>query len=180
MNTYIALLRGINVGGKSTLPMKELVGILKGLEGSAVRTYIQSGNVVFEHAQTKPETLAQNVKQAIAQARGFAPAVMILEPTQLKDALKNCPFDLSDAQGKTIHFFFFSEQPKNPKLDSLEAVKASSEAFELGKGVFYLKAPDGIGRSKLAAKIEKALGVDTTARNLNTVRKLIEISEVDT
>jgi uncharacterized protein (DUF1697 family) len=76
-------------------------------------------------------------------------------------------------EGKSLHFFFLASTPAKPDLDALAKLKSSSEEFKLGKNVFYLHAPDGIGRSKLAAKVEKALGVPATARNWNTVSKLM-------
>jgi len=81
-----------------------------------------------------------------------------------------CPF--SSDEGKLLHFCFLSEMPKEPDLESLEALKSESEEFRLINKVFYLYAPDGVGRSKLAAKVEKAMGVPVTARNWNTVRKI--------
>ena len=76
-----------------------------------------------------------------------------------------------------MHFFFLDSQPITPDLESLMAVKSKSEEFKLHKKVFYLYAPDGIGRSKLAVKVEKCMGIPVTARNWNTVSKLISMVE---
>jgi uncharacterized protein (DUF1697 family) len=88
----------------------------------------------------------------------------------LQDAIDNNPFKTKE--GKILHFFFLESHPHKPDLDSLKAVKSKSEEFELKKNIFYLYAPDGIGRSTLAAKVEKSLGVAVTARNWNTVNRL--------
>ena len=77
--------------------------------------------------------------------------------------------------GKELHLYFLVSRPKKPDLDRLDAVKARSERFALKDTVFYLYAPDGIGRSKLAAAVERSLGVAATARNWNTVEKLLEM-----
>jgi len=94
----------------------------------------------------------------------------------LQDAVENNPFTTED--GKALHFYFLNAYPNNPDLDRLLAVKSGSEAFKLHKKVFYLYAPDGIGRSKLAAKVEQCMGIPATARNWNTVKKLISMVEL--
>jgi uncharacterized protein (DUF1697 family) len=76
-----------------------------------------------------------------------------------------------------LHFFFLESTPEKPNMDELANAKSDSEEYRLIKSVFYLYAPDGIGRSKLAAKVEQALGVQVTARNWNTVSKLIAMAK---
>lgn len=166
MNTYIALLRGINVGGKNKLPMKELVSAMTKAGFSEVKTYIQSGNVVFQADNAEEEALSALIESNF----GFKPAVMLLTPEQLTQAVQNNPFD--EPVGKLLHLFFCSEVP-NYDLSALEALKTATESFQLIDNVFYLHAPDGIGRSKLAEKVERILGVPATCRNLNTVNKLM-------
>ena len=96
--------------------------------------------------------------------------MLLLGVTELEDAIKNNPF--KTIEGKSLHFFFLESTPIKPNLDKLANVKSNSEEFKLDKNIFYLYAPDGVGRSKLAAKVEQALGVPVTARNWNTVSKL--------
>jgi uncharacterized protein (DUF1697 family) len=173
MSTYIALLRGINVGGKNILPMKDLLEIFKEMGFTDVNSYIQSGNVVF-HSRTKcSNKTAVEVASRIEDRHGIAPTVLLLAASELAAALENNPYEVQD--GKTVHFYFLSSIPKNPDLQRLIKVKTASEAFKLGGRIFYLHAPDGIGRSKLAAAVEQSLGVVVTARNLNTVNKLISM-----
>lgn len=171
MNTYIALLRGINVGGRNILPMKDLVGILEGMGCEKINTYIQSGNVVFQSKEKQSSKIAGEISSKILESHGFEPKVLLLEIAELQDAIKNNPFETED--GKALHFFFLDSHPKDPDLERLMAVKLKSEEFSLNKNIFYLYTPDGIGRSKLAAKVEQCMGVPVTARNLNTVSKLI-------
>jgi uncharacterized protein (DUF1697 family) len=173
MDTYIALFRGINVGGRNILPMKELVGILQGLGCSNIKTYIQSGNVVFQLAEEKSDNIVEKLSQKILEHYQFEPMVLLIKPTDLDDAVKNNPFNTKD--GKALHFFFLGSGSEAPDLEKAAAIKTSSEAFSLIKEVFYLYAPDGIGHSKLAAKVEQILGVPVTARNWNTVNKLMSI-----
>lgn len=170
MNTYIALFRGINVGGKNILPMADLARLLERLGFSRVQTYIQSGNVVFQSAKTPAPAMAAEISSIILDTHGFAPTIFLLNRREFQDAIDNNPFAATD--GKALHFFFLMRPPQKPDLAGLTAVKAASEEFRLYKSVFYLHAPDGIGRSKLASKVEQRMGVPVTARNWNTVSKL--------
>ena len=176
MNTIIALLRGINVGGHHKLPMRELAALLQGLGLSNIQTYIQSGNVVCQTDRIDLPTLAEEIGAAIGESHGFVPQVMLLSLTDLNTAVSQNPYPATDDQHKTLHFFFLEAAPANPNLASLEAIKTETEQFALIGKVFYLYAPDGIGRSKLATKVERALGVATTARNWRTVSKVLEMA----
>ena len=169
MKTYVMLLRGINVGGKNILPMKELTAILKQLGCEQVKTYIQSGNVVF----TSSENPADKARHAIEGKYGFRPEILVLDKKTLEKAAENNPFPADE--GKAVHFYFAFARPK-PDAGKLANLAAGTEQFEIKDLVFYLYAPDGIGRSKLAAKVEACLGVSVTARNLNTVTKLLELA----
>ena len=171
MNTYIALFRGINVGGKNVLPMKDLAGILEGMGFTNIQTYIQSGNVIFQSPGRRTETMTRDIASSIAGSHGFTPKVLLLERSELADIIENCPF--KEAEGKALHFFFLESKPVNADLEGLNAVKLESEHFMLFEKTFYLHAPDGMGRSRLAAKVERCMGVPVTARNWNTVSKLM-------
>jgi uncharacterized protein (DUF1697 family) len=174
VNTHIALFRGINVGGKNMLPMKELVGILDELGFVNVRTYIQSGNVVLQSRKEVTPRVAAEIGRRVSERKGFEPTIVILSEAALQSAAQNNPFPTDD--GKALHFFFLGTASKRPNLERLEALRAGSEAFELRGSVFYLHAPAGIGRSKLASNVEQALGVPVTARNWNTVAKLLTMA----
>ena len=176
MHTFIALLRGINVGGNTILPMRDLVGVLEGLGLKNVKTYIQSGNVVFQSAHTNAIELSRKISAAIEKAHGLAPQVLLLGIKELQDAMASNPFPEGEHEPKTLHLFFLDSVPQNPDLEILESIKTKSEQFKLINQVFYLYAPDGIGRSKFAAKVEKALGVAVTARNWRTVNEVMSIA----
>lgn len=170
MKTWIALLRGINVGGKHIVPMKTLVKAMEAKGFEHVKTYIQSGNVVFQH----PEEAGKEVAELIEKQFGFRPEVFILSAAGLREAIANNPFQTD--QGKTVHFFFCDREPESLDVDLLESLRAPSEQYQLIGKVFYLYAPDGIGRSKLAEKMGRAFSkVTMTARNLNTINKLAEM-----
>lgn len=175
MNTYIALFRGINVGGKNLLPMKDLVAIFKSMNYANIQTYIQSGNVIFQSKDVVSKGCGVEIGKRVFETMGFAPKVLIITAAELQQAFANNPFTPSD--GKALHFFFLDSPPLQPDIAKLAAIKTPTEEFKLTDDVFYLYAPGGIGRSKLAAEVEKALGIPVTARNWNTVGKLLLMVE---
>ncbi|MBE2223789.1 MAG: DUF1697 domain-containing protein [Anaerolineae bacterium] len=175
MDTVIALLRGINVGGNNKLPMRDLVSILVEMGLQNVQTYIQSGNVVFQTERTHLPVLAEEMSAAIESSHGFRPKLMLLRLMELETAVTRNPFPEATEDHKTLHFYFLESVPPHPDLALLTTLKTEREQFQLLDMVFYLHAPDGIGRSKLAEKVERALGVAATARNWRTVSKMVEM-----
>ena len=176
MNTYIALFRGINIGGKNLLPMQELVVLLEDLGARNTRTYIQSGNAVFQSAEKDVSHLARQLTAAIKQRHGFAPDVLILGLDAIDRAIAENPFPEAEEDPGSLHLVFLLAPPEHPDLKKLDSLKAESERFHLRDRVFYLHAPEGVGRSRLAANIEKLLGVPATARNWRTVCKIREMA----
>jgi uncharacterized protein (DUF1697 family) len=176
MQTYIALFRGINVGGKNKLPMKDLVVALESVGCRDVATYIQSGNAVFRSEGQDASRLADSIGAAIREHHGFEPRVLLLESDEMEKAVRSNPFPEAESEPKTLHLYFLTTPPESPDLAALERIRGDRERFVLGEDVFYLHAPDGIGRSKLAANVEKLLGVPTTARNWRTVGKIMELA----
>ncbi len=175
MQTWIALFRGINVGGHNILPMAKLKSDLESLNVKNVRTYIQSGNVVFDSTAKTASSLSKRIAQRIEERHDFRPHLIILDREDLQTAIESNPFPKAVSDPKTLHFLFLAEPASHPDMEALNDAKTSSERYELTDGVFYLHAPDGIGRSKLAANAEKHLGVVTTGRNYRTVDKLLSM-----
>lgn len=176
MNVYIALVRGINVGGAHMLPMKDLKLLFEQLGCAGVQTYIQSGNVVFRTADANAGRLAKRVTAAVAEARGFEPRVLVLTRGELERAAAGNPFREADDSPQSVHLFFLAEPAKSADVQSLNALKSATERFVLKGRVLYLHTPDGLGTSKLAARAERLLGVAATARNWRTVTALVELA----
>ena len=150
--------------------MKDLVQLLEASGFEKVSTYIQSGNVVCQYP-TKPET---EIGHLIEKRYGFNPSSFVLSAEELQKIARQSPYP-KDA-GKMVHFFFFHQQPESVDYELLDSLKAENEEYKLIDNVFYLYAPDGIGRSKMVDKIPKAFAkAEMTARNLNTVNKLLEM-----
>ncbi|MEL7296581.1 MAG: DUF1697 domain-containing protein [Pseudomonadota bacterium] len=170
--TCVALLRGINVGGNTIVPMAALRQHLTDTGLKSVKTYIQSGNVVFNASVANHEALAQLIGDAIEQHFACRPTVFVLSHTEIANALRANPFIDSGVADNRVHLFFLADDPAADAVEAASALATETEACALADGVFFLMAPDGIGRSKLAARVESVLGVTATARNLRTVRKL--------
>jgi uncharacterized protein (DUF1697 family) len=176
MSTYIALFRGINVGGKNSLPMRALVALLEELGVGNIRTYIQSGNAIFQSAENDASQLSRKISAEIKKHHGFEPHVLLLSLEELEKAMGDNPFPDAETEPGSLHLGFLASVPENPDLEKLESIKTESERFHLKGSVFYLHAPEGIGRSRLAASAEKLLGVPMTDRNWRTVCKLREMA----
>lgn len=175
MATWVALLGSVNVGGSNKLAMKDLRRILADIGYDDVRTYIQSGNCVFESKETEAGKIGGAIASAIEKSAGFKPATYVFRDADISDILGENPF--RDSDPKKVQIFFLAEPAVNADLDALEELAAESETFRLVDRVFFLHAPDGIGRSKLAAKFGKHLGVAMTARNANTVGEIAKMCE---
>ncbi len=180
MTLWIALFRGINVGGNHLLPMAELRKLLQDLGFQNPQTYIQSGNAVFLGPREKAEKLEQKITDAVDNQFGFAPKVLAIEKATLDNVIQHNPFIGTITEHKNMHVAFLTKKPEAPNLDLLEDLRKPDEAFSLTKNAFYLHAPSGIGRSKLAAKVDTALGVQTTARNWRSVLAIKALAEAAT
>ena len=174
MSNYVALFRGINVGGKHILPMQDLRDVMLSVGCENVQTYIQSGNAVFSASATA-DSLSSDIGDAIDNRFGFAPQVLVLTVDRFKVIMAANPFPAGEETPQFLHVWFLTEAAVEPDLDALKDLQSDSEQFALHDDAFFLLAPDGIGRSKLAAKVDRYLGVQTTARNWRTVSKLREM-----
>jgi uncharacterized protein (DUF1697 family) len=175
-STYIVLLRAVNVGGVGSLPAKDFVQVLEKLRLSGVTTYIQSGNALFRASRKDAARLPQRIRAAISRKLGFAPEVILLRQDDLESALAANPYPEAASEPQALHLTFLAAAPRAPDLAALDQLRKDNERFALKGRVFYLHAPDGVGKSKLAARIERALGVAGTARNWRTACKLAELA----
>ncbi|HEX8072078.1 MAG TPA: DUF1697 domain-containing protein [Pyrinomonadaceae bacterium] len=156
MKICVALLRGINVGGKNALPMKELVAVLDDLGAKEVKTYIQSGNAVSAWAGGDAARLPEQIRAEIKKRRGFAPHVLLLGLEDLEGAIRQNPFPEAEADPKALHAGFLAAAPERPDLKTLEGLRSSSERFRLIGSVFYLHAPAGGGPIKACRPCREA------------------------
>jgi len=168
MAVYIALLRGINVGGSGMLAMKDLVAMCGKCGFGKARTYIQSGNVIFE-SSLKEEGVRQALEKALAAKMGKPMDVMVRTAAEMRAVLKANPFPEKEPN-KTVVLFLAG----NPAVEALRGLTGpAGEQVQAGKREIYVYYPEGQGRSKLKLPLKES----ATARNMNTVAKLVALAE---
>ncbi|GAA0921749.1 DUF1697 domain-containing protein [Streptomyces rhizosphaericus] len=144
-----------------------------------VTVHLQTGNIVFADPGTPPERTARTLEDHFAAALGFPVDVMVRTRDELAAAIEANPYPEAVAEPKTLHVVFLADVPAHTAaLDALDPAAYAPDAFHrIGREIF-LHCPDGVGRSKLAAKVTNArLGVPATARNWNTVTKLLALAD---
>lgn len=175
MKTWIALLRGINVGGHNKIPMAELRKACADLGFEDVATYIQSGNAVFRAGESAA-TVAAKLREAIAERFGCDVPVVLRTVRDLERVAGANPFLAEGADIARLAVGFLLDEPAPSRLDDLPPQPPGPEEFRLVGGEVYLHYPDGMGKSKLTtAWFDRALGTTMTARNWRTVNKLVDI-----
>ena len=172
MTTWIVLLRGVNVGGQRRLPMAALRELLAEVGFENVRTYIQSGNIVLDSPDGDRDSVARSVRDAVEGRFGFAPHTFVLDVDAFDAAIAANPYPEGEQDPKAVHFFFLAETDPTADLDGLRELATQGEEFVLTENVFYLHTPNGFGRSKLAERLHRFIGTETTARNHRSVRAI--------
>lgn len=173
MNTYIALLRGINISGQKIIKMADLRAFLTEAGLSQVQTYIQSGNIIFESSQSRKE-LTKLIIETIEKHYGFHVPTIILTPAELQQAADNNPYQ--GTEGNKLYLTFLSEAPLLDGLDAIMSVKKTDEEIKLIEKVLYFHCPNGAARSKISNNlVEKKLAVRATTRNWRTTNKLLDL-----
>lgn len=177
MSVFIALYRGINVGGKNSVPMQALRAMHERLGHERVVSYIQSGNVVFA-AKGSAAALARKIAQDFVSEFGFAAKIVVVDAKGWEAIVKGNPYaKFAEANPKMVHAGICDGVPDAKALQALLTRTGGRETFVAGKGIVYLHAPDGFGTSKFAAGMEKASGVPMTVRNWRTVEELWKLAQ---
>jgi uncharacterized protein (DUF1697 family) len=178
MTTFVALLRGINVGGKAIIPMPELKSLFASLELEDVTTYIQSGNVVFSSSTGDAQALAVAIEERIDEAFGLGTTVLVRTPVDLAEIAESNPYLRRGADLSKLHVVFLSAPPEADAVAELEPARSPPDEFVVRGREIYLHLPNGAGRSKLTVDyFETRLGGRATARNWKTVTKLLELTQ---
>jgi len=175
MNTYICLLRGINVSGQKLIKMKELQLMFESLGYKEVKTYIQSGNIVFKSEQQSLETLTNQIHKQILSVFGFDVFVTLLDSLDLERIYSANPF--AENEGYEIEKMLvtiLSRMPEKERIDILDQGNYGNDKFILKGKEFYLYCMDGYGKTKLSNNfIESKLKVSATTRNWKTITVLL-------
>ncbi len=171
-DSQLALLRGINVGGKNKLPMRDLADIFEDAGCENVRTFIQSGNVIFTATSNVSKRLAGAVTSKIADRFGHKVPVILRTSQQLRDVVSNNPFP----HGADLHVMFLGDCPSPVKIASLDPDRSPPDVFLVRGQEIYLQLSNGAARTKLTnAWFDSKLGTVSTGRNWRTVNKLLEM-----
>lgn len=176
MTRYVALLRGINVGGHNKLAMADLRDVLSGLGFDDVETYLQSGNALFSAPKASADALARKIQGALDDRLGMDVKVLVRTADELAEVVAANPFHDGTSEPKKLHVAFLSAVPEADRVAGLDPVPFEPDELRLGEREVYLWYPNGYGRTKLTNDvIERRLGVTATTRNWNTVVKLLEL-----
>ncbi|MBS1745691.1 MAG: DUF1697 domain-containing protein [Bacteroidetes bacterium] len=178
MATYISILRGINVSGKNLIKMDALKKMYEGLHFKNVKTYIQSGNVIFSTQTGEVKKIADKIVKQIKNEFGFDVPVIVLTVDKLREIIQQNPF-INDKQKDIacLHVTFLKVAPNEFDKKSIEEKKSEGEEIEFGSDAVYLYCPGGYGQTKLNNNfLENKLKVDATTRNWKTANVLLEMA----
>jgi uncharacterized protein (DUF1697 family) len=176
MTTYVALLRGINLGARNKVSMPDLRALFADLGAEDVETYVQSGNVVFRSA-VSPAKLAAAIEKGIRRDLGLDVTVLVRTQRELAKLVAANPFADRTKELTKLHVTFLADKPDSTRVRKLDPTLAEPDEFHVIGQEVYLHCPNGYGRSKLSnAYFEKQLDVRATTRNWRTVTKLAELA----
>jgi uncharacterized protein (DUF1697 family) len=176
--TYVALLRGINLGARNKVAMADLRALVEALGGEDVRTYVQSGNVVFKGSLGGAKAVASAMEKRISADLGLDVAVLVRTGAELRKLVAANPFVKGGRDASKLHVTFLADKPGRDKVRALPANEHEPDEFRVVGREIYLHYPKGYGRSKLSnAFFEKRLGVTATTRNWRTVTNLAGLVE---
>lgn len=179
MKTFISMLRGINVSGQKMIKMAELKSVLEELPVKNVRTYIQSGNIIFDSSSSKPDQLSKIISDKILDHWKFEVPVITIEKSEFKNAFDQNPFlKRKDCPTDRLYITFLSDEPKSEFIAKIDSSQFLPDEFIVIDKQIYLYVPVSYGNSKLNNNFfESKLKVKATTRNLKTVLELIRMSE---
>ena len=176
MSRYVALIRGINVTGNNLIKMERLRALFEKGGCTNVRTYIQSGNVVFD-SKKAPTTCVASIEAFLAAELGKPIVAHLRTSAELRAIIAANPFAKEkNIEPSRLAVSFLSRPPPKDRLDVLRAVESGSDRFVARGNEIYVYCPDGFGRSKLAAGLDRVLSTKSTSRNWNTVTTLYELA----
>lgn len=178
LETYISILRGINVSGQKMIKMPELIKMYESLNFKKVKTYIQSGNVIFQEKKTNCPDLEKKISKQISIDFHFEVPVLVKEEKELITVLKNNPFVNNRKEDITkLHVTFLSEDPEHGDLEKIKNGQYNGDEYIFSGKTIYLFCPNGYGRTKLTNNFfENKLKVVASTRNWNTINQLVEIA----
>jgi uncharacterized protein (DUF1697 family) len=177
MAIYIALLRGVNVGPHKRMKMEQLRLSCKGAGFDNVRTYIQSGNIVFQASEVSPVAIEKTLGECITRDFGFSCQVIVRRHDDLKKIIENNPLPGNGLDAAKLHVVFLSGKPTAASIHKLQELTLAPDRVRVARREIYFYFPNGVSGSSLwNHPVDKVLGVSGTMRNWNTVTKLYQMA----
>ena len=178
MNTYISILRGINVSGKNLIKMEALRNIYENLGFKNVTIYVQSGNVIYSTSDSNITEMEEKIVNEIEKDYGIVVPVMVMSDKKLIQIINQNPFIKDSSKEMTyLHVTFLSSQINNIDIKTIEEKKQENEDVVINRDVVYLYCPNGYGKTKLNNNfLESKLKVTATTRNWKTTNELLRIA----
>jgi len=177
VGVYISILRGINVSGQKLIKMVDLVKHFESLGMKQVRTYIQSGNIIFQSSDSAPGKIALKIEKKIKKEYGFDVPVIVKSAKDIEKTLNNNPFLKRGESSNQLYVTFLSDVPKRELVNSINAKQYLPEEFTWNKDRIYFFSPHGYGNAKMNNNFfENKLKLKATTRNWKTVIKLFELA----
>ena len=174
--THVALLRGINVGGRNKLPMRELAAIFADAGCTDVTTYIQSGNVIFRAPSRLATRIPKLITDSIAERLALRVPVVTRSAAEFEAVVAGNPYLGIETDFTKLHVAFLADHPTSAALDALDPDRSPGDAYQVQGSEIYLHLPNGAARTKLTnAYFDAKLGTTSTARNWKTVLKLHDL-----
>jgi uncharacterized protein (DUF1697 family) len=175
-SSYVALLRGVNVGGKNKLPMKDLAELFVAAGCRDVRTYIQSGNVVFRTGTGVAAKISRVIAAGITDRFGFKSPVVLRSADEMKAVVAENPFLANGGSDDGLHVMFLADHPAADSVTALDPRRSPGDTFIVRGRDIYMHLPNGAGVSKLTnAYFDSKLATVSTGRNWRTVTTLLEM-----
>jgi uncharacterized protein (DUF1697 family) len=177
-NIYIALLRGINVGGKNKLAMRDLVRMFANNGCREVRTFIQSGNVIFRTEAEVVDLLPDRISQEITKSCKYRTSLILRSEAELESVVCNNPFLERGLPEDNLHVLFLADMPRPSAVNLLDPDRSPPDEFVVRQKEIYLKLPNGAGRTRLTnAYFDLRLATTSTGRNWRTITKLLQLAK---
>ncbi len=176
VSRFVALVRGVNVGGKNLLPMKELIELFLQAACCDVSSYIQSGNILFSATEQQAEEAKNIIPTRIAEQYGFKTSLVLRTKQQLAVAIADNPFLRENVPEQDLHLYFLADYPKAEALQALDPDRYPPDRFTVRGREVYVQLPNGMARTKLTNNyFDTKLKTISTARNWRTVLKLSQL-----
>jgi uncharacterized protein (DUF1697 family) len=174
---HVALLRGVNVGGKNSVPMKRLVALCFDAGCRDVQTYIQSGNIVFRATDAIAHRIPSLIGKELLSRLGLRIPVVMRTSAELGAVARSNPFLEAGVDAERVHVAFLADRPSTAQMASLDPDRSPPDAFAVRGREIYLHCPNGLARTKLTnGYFDSRLGTTSTVRNWHTVLKLLELT----